>query len=710
MAAMKLHVLRGQALIVALALLIPLCLALITQTVYATSPAAARGNPRATLSSSPAQDGGTNNVVVALAPLSRTTSIELVALTLDANLSEADGHTLVNGTTTFKLHNSDVANPVSATVGFPEWAGGLLSFNPGSFSQFQVTANNKKVVLTPVQAPIKIGKETRTINWWTLTVNLDPDEKQVYEVDFAQDLGIGIFPRFTYGLLPSTGWKGSIGSARLTIHLPAPTEGDQFIALDPEIPRFDGKDLTWLWTDVEPSADPGLTLIRFSVWQDLLNRRAAVVQSPNDSNAHTNLARLYQQLASVDSPRSDNFMSQAVAELETASRLNSKNVDAVSLLAQVYETRAGAANGPRDEKYVSLALAEWTHLIGTRLDGDARKHAAEDSFYLGAAARTEGDNQGALKYLDDAAKFSPQGAGPLYTRDHWQTEAQAAHVALAQTAMQEHDVLTALSHARAAYGNDFNLDPAPALPGYALDHASIRLAGNAREILLHLDTYPASSSDAQAALDKLVSALNQTNAGTAELTTGAGDYTIRLSIPFNDAQDLTNRSRLLARAFPEREDWDIIRAVLDTPGIEWSEQEDTTTRTIHYREEMDLAEAPGPLKANLNQLSQLIGQLEQASAGDTRSQLRLAMLRDAQQWWQRALTMGTVSVQVEPALAPGKQWTVKVGERNTLSYDDSRTRPEAYIAGAALGIFGLALLIGIVFVVRHFLRRKPTPA
>ncbi|MGB8645703.1 MAG: hypothetical protein WCF84_10725 [Anaerolineae bacterium] len=703
---MRSNVFRARVLeLVVLVVLLPLAFALITQTVRASPPAvAAQGTKTRTRQNSPALDNATS-VIVALAPLSRTTTIELVALTLDVNLSETDGHTIANGTSTFKLHNTDVANPVSTTVGFPEWAGGALSFNPGQFSLFQVTTDNKKMLLTPTQAPVKIGKETRTVNWWAFSLNLDPDEKKVVQIDFAQDLGTGIFPRFTYGLMPSTGWKGSIGSARLSIHLPANTEGDQFIALDPTIPTFDGKDLTWLWTDLEPSADPGLTLIRFSLWQDLLNRRAAVAQTPDNTNAHTDLARIYEQLASIDSPRRDNFMSQAIAELETATRLDPKNVDAVSLLAQVYETRAGAPDGPRDANYVALALAEWQNLIGTRFDADARKHAAENSFYLGVAARTSGDNAGALKYFADAANFSPRGAGPFYTREHWQNETQAAHVALAQAAVQAHDAISALNHARAAYGNDFNLDPAPPLPAFALDHATVRTGNNQRQIVLHLEVYPGASDDAKQALTQIVSAMNQTNAATANLAAGEGDYTITLAIPFSGDQDLVNRMRLLSKTFPEREDWNIIRAVLDTPGIEWSESQDTLTRVVHYREEIDLADAPAPLRTNLNQVSQLIGQLEKAAPQDTRSQLRLALVRDAQQWWQRALATGLVSVEVDPTLAPAKNWTVKVGERNTLAYDDSRTRPEVYIAGTALGIFALALLGGLLLLIRHFWRR-----
>lgn len=292
-------------------------------------------------------DNPTVNVLVALAPIDRTSPVEMVALTLDGNVVESNGDTTVQGNNSFKLHNTDPLQPVTVTVGFPEWAGGALSFDPSQFSDFSVTIDSKKVTLLPTSAPVSIGKELRRVNWYSFDLKLDPDEKKIVSVDFIQDLGVGILPRFTYGLLPSNGWKGPIGSARLTLNLPTPTTGEQFVALDPNVPQFDGEKLTWLWVDFNPDADPGVTLIRPTIWADLLNKRAAATQNPNDASLHFTLGRAYQDLAAVESPRRDNFLAQAEAELETAARLDTKNVDAVTTLAQWYETRAGPAAGPR---------------------------------------------------------------------------------------------------------------------------------------------------------------------------------------------------------------------------------------------------------------------------------------------------------------------------------------------------------------------------
>jgi hypothetical protein len=687
-----------------LASLLTLTLALFSQTVHADAarwlPAL---YPRGTY---PAQASPNTNVLVALSPISRTSPIELVSLTVDATITETDGHTLAQGNSTFKVHNTDTLDPITLTVGFPEWAGGDLSFDPGQFGDFGVTMDNRKVPLTVVAAPVQIGQASRTVNWYSFEIDLDPDEKKLVTANFTQDLGADIYPRFTYGLVPSNGWKGPIGSIRLSIHFPAPTLGDQFIALDPTIPQFDGQNVTWLWTGIDPDVNPGLTFIRLSTWNALVTQRAAVTQSPNSADSHLALARVYQQLAAEANPRQDNFMAQAVAELETAARLNPKSTDAVSTLAQLYETRAGPASGPRDIGYVQLALEQWQNLIGTRLDSNARKQAAEDSFYLGMDARSRGDNEQALRYFADAANFSPKGAGPLYTSEHWASETKAAHLTLALALADDSQIAQALAQARAALGNDFSLAPAPPLPSFALDHADITTTATERQIVLHLITYPGVSDDARQAVADVAAALNKTGAGSTALAATENDYVLTLTIPFNTDRDLQNKLIKLARAFPEREDWNVIREVVDAPAVEWREQEDTFTQAVHFDEQVDMASGLAPLQSNLDALGNTIAALEKAAPDDRAAQLRLKLLRDAQQWWQHALAAGGASYELQLPDAPAQHWNVKLGDKTALTYDRQAIRTQWYFIGAAGALAFLLLLTFLAFLVRAIRRRR----
>lgn len=647
----------------------------------------------------------TNNVLVALAPIDRKSPVELSALTLDATISEVNGHTFASGTSTFKVHNSDTANEITLPVGFPEWAGGELSFDPTKFSAFSVTVDNKKVPLTPSQAEAKVGAELRDVQWYTFDLKLQPDEKKLVTIDFTQDLGDSILPRFTYGMLPSTGWKGAINSARVTVKLPTPTSGEQFTSLDPTVPEFDGQQLTWLFTDFDPKSDPGVTFIRPSLWQNLLDRRAATVQKNDDATAHFQLGQVYQQLASLDSPRRDNFLAQAVAEFELASRLDPQSVDSQLTLAQLYEQRAGAAQGPRDANYVALAMAQWQKLVGSRADKDARQQLAEDSFYLGLSAFSRAEFDRALSYFDDAHKFSPDGAGPLYTPEHFQTELQTTRLAAARAQLTDGNTASALDYARAALGDKLDLSPAPPLPAFALNRASITTTSVERKLNLQLSPYPALSDQAKQALANVVNTLNQTNAGAAALSESPTSYTLTLTVPFTSDADLRARLQRLAASLPHRPDWDIVRAAIVPELLEYSEHDDTFSRIIHYREDVNLAPGQFALQSALNEMSRVIGEQSSASPDDNAAQLRLALLTDAQEWWHRALSSVAVTYEFQPSTGSPRDWALSAGETRSMAYDAETLRPELYFIGAGAAI-GLVVLVVLTFIVFARLRRN----
>lgn len=643
------------------------------------------------------------NILVTLAPLDRKTNVELSALTVDANIFEQNDHTFAQGTLTWKAHNTDAANNSTIVVGFPEQASASAQFDPTKFSAFRVLVEDKPVAFATSTSDVIYGDAARTINWYTFELTLAPDEKKTITAQFTQDLGDELFPRFTYGTLVGNRWKNSIGSARITVILPAQTTGEQFIALDPELPKFDGKKLTWLWESHSPEADPGVTFIRPTLWQTLADTRARAAQNPDDANAHLALGRVYQQLASQPSPRRDNFLAQAVAELETAARLAPDNVEAVKTLAQLYEQRAGDPNGPRDVNYLALAMTQWQKLIGTAGDADARKQLGEDSFYLALDAYTRGEYDRALKLLDDAKNFAPDGAGPLYTRERLDNQIKLTHIAAARAEINAGSISNALVHVRAAYGDSFQ--PATGLPAnaLALNHAQIKTGLQLRETIFNLIPYPAPSDAAFEEAAQVVTALNQTGAGQAELLSDANGYTITLKIPFASDSDLRTRLIKLGSAIPARSDWQLVRAALVPSLLEFSTGEDTFARTVHYREQVDLSAAQTEIQNTLNEMSASIGALSAASQEDQEAQLKLALLDHAQQWWYQQLGALTLDYELDAGNAATRRWTISLNTPRTLEYDAEVIRGEVYLIGGAIGI---GVLFLIVFTLALLTRRK----
>lgn len=675
------------------------------------------------------------NILVTLAPLDRRSVVELTALTVDAEISENDGHTIAQGEMTFKVHNTDKLNPTTLIVGFPEWAGANASFDPKRFGMFQVTYDDKLVQFVPGTASVIYGGVEREVSWHTFELTLEPDEKKTIRVRFVQDLGDAIFPRFRVGTLPGNRWKNTIGSARVTVKFPAPTTGEQFIALDPTLPQFDGQKLTWLWTNVNPEADPGVTFIRLSTWQTLLERRAAVAQNPDDANAHLALGELYRDLAAPESPRRDNFFAQAVAALEMAARLAPDNVRAVQTLAELYEERAGAPTALRETNYVALAMAQWQKLIGTSADAVARKQLAEDSFYLALYARGRGDYARALKLLDNARNFAPEGAGPLYTREHWANEVRMTHIAAARAALAEDDAAMALQHARAVWGEQFAAALLAQQPMFALTRVAVTTMSadvpprTERKITLRLAPYPAPSEQAQQALLQVVATLNQTQAGVATLLQdatsdapsrtmplssgmpdGASSYHLTLTVPFSDDADLKAKLTTLAQALPKRADWALVQAALAPKQLEWTKTDSAFSRVVHYRERVDLGAGQQAVQEMLNESSRVLGELAAASPDDAEAQLKLALLTHAQQWWYKALSSLVLAYELKVD-GVTRTWSISLTTPRTLEYDAETMRPELYAVGAlgAAGIFLLVVLALLALTRRLTGRERSSP-
>lgn len=647
------------------------------------------------------------NILVTLAPLDRKTGVELAALTVDANIFEQDGHTLAQGTMTWKARNTDPANETKIVVGFPEWASASAMFDPTKFSAFRVLVDNDPVVFAPATADVIYGEAARDVNWYTFELDLGPDEKKTVTAEFTQDLGDALFPRFTYGMLVGNRWKNAVGSARLSVNMPAETTAEQFIALDPTVPKFDGRQLTWLWENLNPEADPGVTFIRPSVWRTLLERRTAAASSPDDANAHLSLGQVYQQLASQDSSRRDNFLAQAVAELETAARLAPDNADAVLALAQLYEQRAGAPNGPRDVNYLALAMDQWQKLIGTASDARARKQLGEDSFYLALDTLSRGEYDRALKYLDDARNFAPDGAGPLYSTDRLANQYKLTHIAAARADIQANAISNALVHVRAAYGDSFQAATSLPADALALNHAQIKTAPNERQVTFQLVPYPAPSDGTRDAANQIVSALNQTGAGSAQLDAAENGYTMTLNIPFSDDADLRSRLVKLGSAIPTRSDWSLVRSALVPALLEFSTTDDILARRVRYREQVDLSPGQQAMQSTLNEMSSAIGQLSTASPDDPEAQLKLALLNHAQQWWYQQFGALTLDYELDAGSGVTRQWTISPASPRTLEYDAETIRGEFYVIGAALGI---GVLLVIVFGLALLTRRKKRQA
>ncbi|MBI5301890.1 MAG: hypothetical protein HY868_07120 [Chloroflexi bacterium] len=628
------------------------------------------------------------NVPIALAPLTRDTPIELTALTLDAEIVEINGRTVITGNSTFKLHNTDRLNDLSIAVGFPAWAGDAYTFDPARLDVFIVTLEGKKInTLNPAKADLRIGKEVRNVDWYTFTLAIAGDEKKTVRFDFQQDLGDSLVPRFTYGLFPATGWKGSVGSARLEMQFPENTTLEQIIAFDPPNPHFDGRSLRWNFTTNEPVANPTLTFIRPAVWSELNVKRRAAQQAPNDANARAALGNVLRQLALPDTPRRDSFYAQAIAELETAARLDPNQRAARQALAAIYEARAGAATGPRVAAYVQLAVEQW-QVLATN-DANARKQLAEDYFYLGLDAQTRGVFADAASYYDKARGLMPNGAGPLFTTERAAAQRKSLNLAWARALLEQNEVAPAADKARAALGDAFVATYRP--PAFTVSRTQVTMTPGSRVIAFSLTPQPGDAT--RQSLTRTVDTWRQVGAG-AEISADLG--TLNLNIAFANEADLMNKLNALMHATPDQPDWALVRAALAPKNIAWRSSEDGWFASLDYREQVDLSPACAAFSAQLDALAPTLASLDKASPKDDEAQLKRALLQSAQNGWRAALAQGRVTYR-----AGENETRVEACAAREIALTSSPFRVEY---GAA--VVGVIIVLGIAAGVVVFRGKK----
>ena len=631
-------------------------------------------------------------VPAALAPTQRDTAIALSALTFDAEILERNGRTIISGNSAFKLHNTDRLNDVQVSVGFPSWAGDPYVFDPGKLENFSVSIDDVKVkTLTPAKAELRIGSTIRTVDWYTFTLSIAGDEKKTVRYEFAQDLGDSAMPRFVYGILPATSWKGSIDSARLTLRLPETTSPEQIIASEPANPEFDGQSITWSWAQKDPASNPALIILRQSTWIDLNNKRRAAQQNPNDVNARVALGALLRQLASMDSPKRDGLSSQAIAELETAVRLDPNHRPARQTLGAVYEARAGAAAGPRNLGYVQLAVAQWQAIASS--DANARKQLAEDYFYLGLDAQTRGAFVDASNYFDQASALAPGGAGPLFTTDRLTAQRRALNIAWARTLLDANDA-TANDKARAALGKFMDTVTPPT---FYIERAEITTAAHSRAMAFRLAP-TSTSGEIQTTLNNLVAAWRQTGID-AKTSADGTNLVLSVNLSFNASNELIPRLATLSKSLPNSSEWALMRAILSPNSFDWNPIDELLTQTTRYREDIALAPACAAFNAQIDALSKLLTPLENASPKDDEAQLKRTLLQNAQRGWQNAIAFGRVSYR-----AGTQESVVDACATKTLTWSASAWKIER--VGLLIAFAGFIVLVFVAVLWTNFARRR----
>lgn len=104
---------------------------------------------------------------------------------------------------------------------------------------------------------------------------------------------------FNYILRTGAGWKGTIGSADIRVHLPYAVTDENFLTASSTPPGaiIDGDTIRWQLNDFEPSDGPDVqvAVTRPSLWRKILKETTNTQSNPQDGEAWGRLGMAYKQ-------------------------------------------------------------------------------------------------------------------------------------------------------------------------------------------------------------------------------------------------------------------------------------------------------------------------------------------------------------------------------------------------------------------------------
>ena len=164
---------------------------------------------------------------------------------------------------------------------------------------------------------------------------------------------------------------------------------------------------------------------------------------------------------------------------------------------------------------------------------------------------------------------------------------------------------------------------------------------------------------------------------------------------------LNDRLDGVGRALPDRPEWALARALVSPQSLDWDAAGGLISDSLHYREQVDLGQACATFQNNRQTISTNLRTLENASTTDTEAQLKRALLKNAQDGWQRALTQGRVTFRMG-----SNETTVEPCAARTVEVTANPVRIQFIAALAAIAFsVTLALLVLIGFRLRRAPRR-----
>ena len=520
----------------------------------------------------------------------------------------------------------------------------------------------------------------------TIERTLAPDERLWLTFVYTVPAGEHPWTHFYFGVNRLSKWPTTVGSVRVSVHMPRQLDREAFLLIRPDTTAYNGLLVEWQWEERVPPLPTETLLIRPSVWEDIHDLRSAAANG--DEDATERLARMLTDMVTMAAtPRLvvEHFYPEALAMWSTLADLRPEDPRPWREMATLYEARAQVegVNGP----YTALILAalEEAWARGDR-DMVTRQHLADVIRQQVETLLAAGQYRDAMSTADRLREV----LGPDAEEEALRLRYRAA-LAWAQARAAEGDRKGMITALNAGWGEAVSSYFLPQQPSLRYLRVEIVTQEQAREITITAALDPTAQPNPQETWDTFVRLLRASFPNDEISTTQEGSRVrARVRIPFGTADDLLKGQKRLVEVVPDMAEWALVRAALSPVRLET-----TRTRTLwgwrrEWREEVDLS----PARAALDDvIARLRVSLVTAPSPDFPQELVPLLQQQREQdllAWQRLLDeMSAVYVlrwEAPPGPPLARRWRLAVGEH--IIMQGERLSPDltriAILAGIAL--------------------------
>jgi hypothetical protein len=207
-------------------------------------------------------------------------------------------------TASFTMHNlGDVDESMAARFPIGSSDG---YFRVNELRDLQIKVAGKRVPTRRIVGEDPYFGSSSTVPWAEFDVTFPAGQDTPVEVQYTlEGSGYSPFIWFKYVLSSGAGWKDSIGSADIIVHLPYEANVQNVLVDNDQVwfgttrdGVFDGNSIRWHYTDLEPTTDDNfeVNLVMPSLWERLLAEQNNVAQNPRDGEAWGRLGKLCKQM------------------------------------------------------------------------------------------------------------------------------------------------------------------------------------------------------------------------------------------------------------------------------------------------------------------------------------------------------------------------------------------------------------------------------